>query len=51
MFDSYLEVHAGARGTESHDWAAMLLRMYTSWAESTASRSNDLLYGMVRHWD
>ena len=26
-FDSYLEVHAGAGGTESQDWAAMLLRM------------------------
>src|SRR3974390_3199773 len=31
--DSYLEVHAGAGGTESQDWAAMLLRMYTRWAE------------------
>src|ERR1700686_2352042 len=32
-FDSYLEVHAGAGGTESQDWAAMLLRMYVRWAE------------------
>src|SRR4029079_15118443 len=32
-FDSYLEVHAGAGGTESQDSAAMLLRMYTRWAE------------------
>src|SRR6201995_168498 len=32
-FDSYLEVHAGAGGTESQDWASMLLRMYTRWAE------------------
>ena len=32
-FDSYLEVHAGAGGTESQDWAEMLLRMYTRWAE------------------
>ncbi|MDQ8729990.1 peptide chain release factor 2 [Bradyrhizobium sp. LHD-71] len=31
--DSYLEVHAGAGGTESQDWAAMLLRMYSRWAE------------------
>ena len=31
--DSYLEVHAGAGGTESQDWASMLLRMYTRWAE------------------
>ena len=29
----YLEVHAGAGGTESQDWANMLLRMYTRWAE------------------
>jgi len=31
--DTYLEVHAGSGGTESQDWAAMLLRMYTRWAE------------------
>src|SRR6266516_3417149 len=31
--DSYVEVHAGAGGTESQDWANMLLRIYTRWAE------------------
>jgi peptide chain release factor 2 len=31
--DAYLEVHAGAGGTESQDWAGMLLRMYARWAE------------------
>ena len=31
--DSYIEIHAGAGGTESQDWASMLLRMYTRWAE------------------
>src|SRR5579864_8942519 len=31
--NSYLEVHAGAGGTESQDWANMLLRMYVRWAE------------------
>jgi len=31
--DSFLEVHAGSGGTESQDWANMLLRMYTRWAE------------------
>jgi peptide chain release factor 2 len=31
--DSYLEVHAGAGGTESQDWAGILMRMYTRWAE------------------
>ena len=32
--DSYLEVHAGAGGTESQDWAQMLLRMYMRWSEA-----------------
>ena len=31
--DTYLEIHAGAGGTESQDWASMLLRMYTKYAE------------------
>jgi peptide chain release factor 2 len=31
--DSYLEVHSGAGGTESCDWARMLLRMYVRWGE------------------
>jgi peptide chain release factor 2 len=31
--EAYLEVHAGAGGTESQDWAGILLRMYTRWAE------------------
>ena len=31
--DCYVEVHAGAGGTESQDWAEMLLRMYVRWAE------------------
>jgi peptide chain release factor 2 len=31
--NTYLEVHAGAGGTESQDWASMLLRMYMRWAE------------------
>jgi len=32
--DCYLEVHAGAGGTEAQDWAEMLLRMYVRWAEA-----------------
>ena len=30
---TYLEIHAGAGGTESQDWAMMLRRMYSKWAE------------------
>ncbi len=32
--DCFLEVHAGAGGTESQDWAEMLARMYLRWAEA-----------------
>lgn len=32
--DTFLEVHSGSGGTESQDWAEMLLRMYTRWAEA-----------------
>jgi peptide chain release factor 2 len=31
--DTFIEIHAGAGGTESQDWASMLFRMYTRWAE------------------
>ena len=31
--DTYVEIHAGAGGTESQDWAQMLRRMYSRWAE------------------
>ena len=32
--NAFLEIHAGAGGTESQDWALMLQRMYIRWAES-----------------
>jgi peptide chain release factor 2 len=32
--DCFIEIHSGAGGTESQDWAEMLLRMYTRWAEA-----------------
>jgi len=31
--DCYIEIHPGAGGTEAQDWAAMLLRMYSRWAD------------------
>ncbi|MBN9348783.1 MAG: peptide chain release factor 2 [Devosia sp.] len=40
--DCYLEIHAGAGGTESQDWASMLLRMYTRWAERRGFRTETL---------
>tara|TARA_B100000902_G_scaffold53446_1_gene60202 strand:- start:1608 stop:2588 length:981 start_codon:yes stop_codon:yes gene_type:complete len=37
--DCYLEIHAGAGGTESQDWADMLRRMYMKWADSKDYKS------------
>ena len=42
--DSYLEVHAGAGGTESQDWAEMLMRMYSRWAEKNRYKTEVLEY-------
>jgi peptide chain release factor 2 len=36
--DAYLEINPGAGGTESQDWAEMLLRMYSRWAERRGYR-------------
>ncbi|WP_143534776.1 peptide chain release factor 2 [Notoacmeibacter marinus] len=45
--DAFLEIHAGAGGTESQDWANMLLRMYTRWAEKRGYKVEvqDISYG------
>ena len=37
--DSYIEIHAGAGGTESQDWAEMLRRMYMKWATNKKFKS------------
>jgi len=37
--DSYIEIHAGAGGTESQDWAEMLRRMYIKWATNKEFKS------------
>jgi peptide chain release factor 2 len=42
--DTYLEIHAGAGGTESQDWAEMLLRMYTRWAEKRGFKVDVIEY-------
>ena len=42
--DTYLEIHAGAGGTESQDWAEMLFRMYTRWAERRGFKVETLEY-------
>jgi len=36
--DTYIEIHAGAGGTESQDWAQMLRRMYSRWIEKKKSK-------------
>ena len=38
-FDCYIEIHAGAGGTESQDWAEMLRRMYLKWAANKNFKS------------
>lgn len=40
--DAYVEVHAGAGGTESQDWASMLARMYMRWAEQRGYKVSTL---------
>jgi peptide chain release factor 2 len=42
--DTYIEIHAGAGGTESQDWAEMLFRMYTRWAEKRGYKVETVEY-------
>jgi peptide chain release factor 2 len=42
--DTYIEIHAGAGGTESQDWAEMLFRMYTRWAEKRGFKVDTIEY-------
>ncbi len=40
--DAYIEINSGAGGTESQDWASMLLRMYARWANSKGYKVEEL---------
>ena len=40
LLDCYIEIHAGAGGTESQDWADMLRRMYLKWSDKKQFKSN-----------
>jgi len=42
--NAYLSIHPGAGGTESQDWAAMLTRMYTMWAEKRGFKVETIDY-------
>lgn len=42
--DAYLEINSGAGGTESQDWASMMLRMYRRWAEQHGYKVDVLEY-------
>lgn len=42
--DTYIEIHAGAGGTESQDWAEMLFRMYGRWAERRGFKIETVAY-------
>jgi len=47
--DCFVEIHPGAGGTEAQDWAEMLLRMYTRWAQAHGKKVEELnrrLFGL-----
>jgi peptide chain release factor 2 len=43
-FDTFIEIHAGAGGTESQDWAEMLFRMYVRWADKRGFKTETIEY-------
>ena len=40
---AYIDIHAGSGGTEACDWASMLARMYTKWAQSRGFSGKSLI--------
>ena len=46
--DCFIEVHAGAGGTEAQDWALMLMRMYSRWARHVVLESSLLRKARVK---
>ena len=50
--NTYLSIHSGAGGTESCDWAEMLLRMYSRWIEKSQYKSTIMeIHPWRRSWD
>ena len=47
--DTYIEIHAGAGGTEAQDWASMLFRMYLRWADSRGYKTETIQYLSLVH--
>lgn len=43
-FGAYLQINPGAGGTESHDWAEMLMRMYVRWGEINGYKVKEIYY-------
>jgi len=42
--DTFIEIHSGAGGTESQDWASMMFRMYQRWAERRGYKVETIQY-------
>ncbi|HKL38513.1 MAG TPA: PCRF domain-containing protein, partial [Bacteroidales bacterium] len=44
VYGAYLQINPGAGGTESHDWAEMLMRMYIRWGEINNYQVKEIYY-------